>query len=97
MEISLNKDSVVNQHTGEVSAPSEFVENLRGLEVNIARLDDSIAELQADLKAAKNERENAVQALRAAVREGRVLPLLEAAEATEEDDDWGDQPEKGGK
>ncbi|HUC40269.1 MAG TPA: hypothetical protein VMR92_05505, partial [Gemmatimonadales bacterium] len=86
---------VVNQHTGEVSAPSEFVENLRGLEVNIARLDDQIAELQSDLKAAKGEREAAVQALRAAVREGKVLPLLEMAESAEEDDDWGDQPEKG--
>jgi molecular chaperone GrpE (heat shock protein) len=94
MEISLNKDSVVNQHTGEVSAPSEFVENLRTLEVNIARLDDQIGELQADLKAARAERENAVQALRAAVREGKVLPLLEVAEQAE-DDDWGDQPEKG--
>lgn len=90
MEISLNKDTIVNQHTGEVSAPGEFVENLRTLETDIARLDDEIGTLQAGLKAARNERENAVQALRAAVREGKVLPLLEMADEAQ---DWGDQPE----
>lgn len=92
MEINLNKDSIVDERTGVVSEPSEYLTNLRELERQIARYDDEIAELQATLKAAKNARENSVAGLRAAVREGKVLPLLEVAEA--EDDDWGDQPEK---
>lgn len=88
MEISLHKDSIVDERTGEVSAPSEYVENLRGLERLIERCDTDIAVLAADLSTARKAREKAVQALRTAVREGKVLPLLEVAE--ERDSSAGD-------
>lgn len=94
MEISLNKDSVVNERTGEIREPTEFVENLRALERVIERADTDIAALAADLSTARKAREKAVQALREAVREGKVLPLLEVAE---KDDDWDDQPDEDAK
>lgn len=80
LEIHLQQESVVNQHTGEVSAPSEYVENLRALEREIQRSDDAIVTLKADLKVARESREKEVAQLRAAIREGTVMPLLEAAE-----------------
>jgi len=85
MEINLTKDSVVDNRTGEVSAPSEYVENLRLLEVTITRADEAILEAKADLKTARDDREKAVAQLRAAVREGAVLPLLEIPD--DDDDD----------
>lgn len=92
MEINLSKDSVVNQHTGEVSTPSEFLMNLRQIEVGIARCDDEIGELKADLKRVRDARENLVVQLRAGVRDGEVLPLLEmvdkpAPDAAGQDED----------
>lgn len=81
MEINLSQDSIVDQRTGEVSAPSEYVENLRGIESDIQHADDRIAALKVDLKHARDGRENLVDRLRAAVRDGKVLPLLELAEA----------------
>jgi len=80
MEINLSKDSVVNQQTGEVSTPTEFLMNLREIEVNIVRCDEEIGALKADLKRVKDRRENLVGQLRAGVREGKVLPLLELDE-----------------
>jgi septal ring factor EnvC (AmiA/AmiB activator) len=77
VEVHLNRDSIVNEQTGEVSAPSEYVENLRAVEGNIQRHDDEIAALRGDLKRVKDRREQLVTQLRAAVREGRCLPLLE--------------------
>ena len=85
MEINLSKDSIVNQHTGQVDTPSEFLENLRGLEVGIQRADEDIANLKIDLKGARDEREKLVGQLRAAVREGKVLPLLEIADREDPD------------
>lgn len=78
MEIHLHSESVVNQRTGVVEQPSEYVENLRALELSIQRFDDDIARHKADLKMAREGREKAVATLRSAIREGTVLPLLEA-------------------
>jgi hypothetical protein len=80
MEINLNRDSFVDQRTGQVDTPSEFLENLRAIEADLARADDDIATLKSDLKAARDARETLVTRLRAAVRDGKVLPLLEVAE-----------------
>jgi hypothetical protein len=75
--ISRRRDRVVNQRTGVVDTASEYVENLRALERAVQRLDDDIAIMHADLKAAKEAREKAVAQMRSAIREGTVLPLLE--------------------
>ena len=77
MEINLSKDSIVNQATGQIDTPSEYLANLREIEVNIARHDEEIAALRADLKAVKDRRDKLVGQLRAGVRDGKVLPLLE--------------------
>jgi hypothetical protein len=80
MEIHLDKDRIVDGRTGEVSAPSEYLANLREIETNIQRADGDIVTLKADLKTARDAREKLVTQLRAAVRDGKVLPLFEAAE-----------------
>jgi hypothetical protein len=77
---------VIDERTGEVSAPSEYMLNLRALETAIARADDDIVGYKADLKAARERREKAVAQLRSAVREGKVLPLLEADDDDDTDD-----------
>jgi hypothetical protein len=89
MEIKLNRDTFVDRRTGEESAPSEFLENLRGLEEMISRADDDIASLKGDLRTAREARETLVVRLRACVREGKVLPLFETpiAVAPEVDDE----------
>jgi hypothetical protein len=81
MEIQLQSQSVVNERTGEVETPNEFVENLRQVERLIAAKDDEIDGLKTVLKAAREERENLVGQLRQCVREGKVLPLIEATAA----------------
>lgn len=70
------RESIVNELTGEVSLPREFVSNLRHTERAIFRLDNAIADLKASLKSAKMEREKAIGALRSMVREAK----LEAAQ-----------------
>ena len=93
MEIQLHSASVVNERTGQVETPSEFVENLRMVERQIAAKDEDIDALKTDLKTAREEREEIVQQLRRGVREGKVLPLLEkAAKSTGDDADDADQP-----
>lgn len=87
MEINLTQDSIVNEQTGQVDTPGEYVENLRSIEVGIQRMDDRIAALKGDLKAARDGREKLVDQLRGAVRDGRVLPLFETPPETDEDDD----------
>ncbi len=86
MEISLNKHEFLNQRTGETKAPSEFLANLRALEETLARCDDDIAVLKANLKTARELREKIIAQLRGAVRSGAVLPILELADATDRDD-----------
>ncbi len=78
LRISLDSASIVNGRSGEVQAPSEYVANLRALELSIQRADEDIFRLKADLKVAKEYREKSVAQLRSAIREGTVLPLLEA-------------------
>lgn len=87
MQINLSKDSVVDQRTGVVNTPNEYVENLRALELQVQRLDDSIAAARADLKVMKENREKAVADLRSSIREGKVLPLLESEGEHEDDGD----------
>lgn len=89
MEIHLDKTSIVDQQSGEVRNPDEYVENLRELEAGITRIDGEIANLKEELSHARKERESRVARLRAAVREGKVLPLLEVAEQPETDEDDG--------
>lgn len=81
MEITLNQESVVNKRTGEVEKTSEYVENLRAIEAEIAHMDDEIASVKTDLKKLREDREHKVAELRSAIREGQVLPLLEQGEA----------------
>jgi anti-sigma28 factor (negative regulator of flagellin synthesis) len=78
LRLTLNHDSIVNGRSGEVQAPSEYVANLRELELSIQRDDADIARYKYNLKVAKEVREKNVAALRTAIREGTVLPLLEA-------------------
>ena len=78
LRINLDQTSIVNDRTGAVEAPSEYVANLRGLELSIQRADEDIFRLKSDLKTAKEYREKSVAQLRTAIREGVVLPLLEA-------------------
>jgi enoyl reductase-like protein len=85
-KINLDAESVVNKRTGQVESPSEFVANLRDIEARIQVCDLEITEVAEHLKTLKAQRENAVAALRTAVRDGTVLPLLEAMETTEADD-----------
>jgi hypothetical protein len=80
VEVHLNRDSIVDQRTGEIETPSEYMANLRSLETGIARTDEEINSLKADLKAAKDRREKLVAQLRAGIREGAVLPLLEVVD-----------------
>jgi hypothetical protein len=70
-------DVFVDRKTGEQTAPSEFLENLRSLEEMVSRADEDIAGLKGDLKAARDAREQLVLKLRGAVRSGSVLPLFE--------------------
>ena len=86
MKIELQSQSIVNERTGVVEAPKEYVDNLRALERSIQRYDDDIAGLKADLKAAREAREKCVTKLRESVREGTVLPLLEAADEAPDGD-----------
>ncbi len=78
LRISLDSASIVNGRSGEVAGPSEYVAHLRALELSIQRADDDIERLKADLKVTKEFREKLVAQLRTAIREGTVLPLLEA-------------------
>jgi hypothetical protein len=63
----------INELTGEVTAPADYIAHLRILERTIVRLDDTIAGLQSNLKQAKQGRDAAVSDLRAAVREIKIL------------------------
>lgn len=84
ISISFTRESIVNERTGVTEAPSEYVENLRALERSIQRYDDDVARIKADLKVTREAREKAVAAMREAIREGKVLPLLES-DSDEED------------
>jgi len=77
MDIHLDKHSFVDRRTGEATAPSEFLQNLRGIEATIAQADDDIARLKSELKAGREAREILVAQLRGAIRDGVVLPLFD--------------------
>jgi anti-sigma28 factor (negative regulator of flagellin synthesis) len=83
LRVTLDSESIVNDRSGEVQAPSEYVANLRQLELSIQRADEDIFRLKSDLKTSKEYREKSVAQLRTAIREGTVLPLLEAEDEEE--------------
>jgi predicted Ser/Thr protein kinase len=83
MDIHIDRDTIVDKRTGETASPTEFLETLRAIERDLVRADEDIAGMQDDLKAARAAREQLVLQLRAAVREGQVLPLFEGPEGDE--------------
>ncbi|HEY1458712.1 MAG TPA: hypothetical protein VGH59_01495 [Casimicrobiaceae bacterium] len=87
MEIKLNKDSVVDSRTGEISAPSEFMENLQVLEAAVARTEDEVNALKGQLRHARDRYAELVARLRESVRDGRVLPLFEGLDPADETPD----------
>ena len=93
MEINLTKDSIVDQRTGQVDTPSEYLENLRAIESQIQYADERLVAIKNDLALARKEREKFVAQLRTAVRDGRVLPLLELAEKDDTVDGLDTDPE----
>ena len=66
-------ENLVNELTGETSTPAQYIAELRRLEREVTRLDDVLAGLKAELKAAKQGREKAVAIFRSAVREIKEL------------------------
>jgi hypothetical protein len=82
LKVTLDQSSIVDTNSGEVSSPEEIITILRELEGAIQRADERVGELKDYLKMAKEEREHAVEALRAAVRgkEVQSLPLFDEAE-----------------
>lgn len=70
---------LVNELTGEAMTVREYVDQQRAIERQIGRLDNTIADLRASLKAAKGDRDKAVAALRSVVREsklrGKIAPV----------------------
>lgn len=73
----MESTSVVDQQSGVVESPEEAIARLRELELAITRCDEVVAAIAKDLKAAREDREEAVRALRAACREAKTLPLFE--------------------
>jgi predicted Ser/Thr protein kinase len=87
MDVHLDKHVFVDQRTGEERDPNEFLANMRAIEEKLARCDDDIVGLKGDLKAAREAREKFVAQLRAAVRQGKVLPLFDAIDDAPAADD----------
>jgi hypothetical protein len=67
------EEKFVNELTAEAMTPAEFVASLRVMERAVQRLDDTIASLRAELKAAKQGRDRAVSDMRSAIREIKEL------------------------
>lgn len=65
--------SFINETSGEVATPAEYLDQLRTLERAVGRLDMTIVTLKGDLKVAKLAKEKAVADLRYAVSEAKVL------------------------
>ncbi|OFW05663.1 MAG: hypothetical protein A3H96_11420 [Acidobacteria bacterium RIFCSPLOWO2_02_FULL_67_36] len=66
-------EELINELTGEAQTPAEYITSLRRLERSVTRLDDTIAGLGAELKAARQAREKAVALLRSAIREIKAM------------------------
>jgi hypothetical protein len=80
LQVQLNADSVVDQNSGEVSSPGEFLANLQTLEVAVQRAEVEVESFKAALKHARDNHRELVLRLRGSVRDGRVLPLFETPE-----------------
>lgn len=65
----------VDKETGQLFDATGFLGALRDLDLRIAQVDKSIAELKDDLKAAKKHRDGLVAELRATARGDRPLPF----------------------
>jgi hypothetical protein len=68
---------IIDRRTGEVTESTEFLENLRALEDMVSKADEEVATIKDNLKVARDARDELVRRLRAAVRDGKVLPLFE--------------------
>lgn len=66
---------IADTRTGEVDSSAGFLARLRSLEDDITRADRVVKECSEALKDAREERENAVLALRNAVKGQQALPL----------------------
>jgi post-segregation antitoxin (ccd killing protein) len=77
VNVKLESTSIVDARSGEVETPKEAIERFRDLEVEITRADEAIETIQAELKEAKGDRDEAVANLRAACREAKALPLFD--------------------
>jgi len=100
VEIKLDAVSVVDKRSGEIAAPDEFLQNLQALESNVQVADEEIEVIKTQLKRVKDRREQLITKLRAAVRAGEVLPLLELADGDTDGDGmaytpgWDDVPDE---
>ena len=66
-------EQLVHEDTGEVLSVAEYVALQRAQERVIHRLDQAIAQLKVNLKAAKDGRDAAIQDLRATAREMKLV------------------------
>lgn len=69
----MSRDSIVNELTGEVMVPTDYLRSLHAYERTIFRFDNAIAALKGDLKEAKIGREKAIGQLRTAIREAKLV------------------------
>lgn len=65
----------IDKETGQLFDATGFLSTLRDLDLRIAQVDKSIAELKDDMKTAKKHREGLVAELRATARGDRPLPF----------------------
>lgn len=66
-------DTIVVEQTGEsFDSLADYLTHQRALERGIQRLDDALASLKGDLKAAKIDRDKAVGLLRQLIREAKI-------------------------
>jgi hypothetical protein len=72
-----NKEVAFNPRTGEIFGDAGLIARLRELEEEITRADVVVMQCQDDLKAAKQDRDAAMNALRDAVKDQKPLPLLD--------------------
>lgn len=73
MASSRTRDELVNELTGETLTLANYVDQVRSIERQIFRLDNTIADLKSSVKAAREDRDKAVSALRSAAREIKLL------------------------
>lgn len=71
----MSREQFVNENTGEVMSPAEYHRAVRAVENNIFRLDRTIDDLKSSLKAAREDREKTIAALRSLARDSRYQAM----------------------